>query len=129
MTVISDYLAGKVIDVLRNTSYSGLSNVYLALFNGDPGAAGSGATEVTATIRTAGRLAVTLSAPSTGTTANSAEVDFGKAAGAATVGGWGIFDASSSGNLLLYGGITPSLSVLINQTVKVPAGNISIDLS
>jgi hypothetical protein len=129
MTVISDYLANQVIGVLRNTAFSGISNVYLGLFNGNPGAAGSGATEQTTNIRSGGRLAVTLNAASTGTTGNSAEIDFGVSDSSVTIAGWGIFDAASSGNLLLYGGLTPSISILENQTVKVPAGAISVDLS
>ena len=129
MSLVSDYLAGKVVDVMRNTAFSGISGLHLALFNGDPGPAGASATEITTTIRTAGRVAITLNAASNGVTSNAAEVDFGISQATTTVGGWGIYDASTSGNLLLYGGLTPTIQVLINQTLKIPGGSLSVDLS
>ena len=129
MTLISDYLAGKVVDVMRNTAFSGISTVYFALFDGDPGAAGSGATEITTNIRTAGRVSVSLNAASTGSTSNNGEIDFGISQSTQTIGGWGLYDAASSGNLLLYGALTPTIQVLINQTLKIPGGSLSVDLS
>jgi hypothetical protein len=132
MTVISDYLANQIIGVARNTAFSGISNVYLALFNGDPGSATSlaaGVSEITTTIRSAGRVEITFSAPSTGSTSNTNAVNFGVSEGSTTVKGWGVYDASSGGNLLFYGPLLPNLSVTTNETVKVPAGVFQLDLS
>ena len=74
--------------------------VYVALYNGDPTDAGTGGTEVTTAVHTAGRLAATFGAITGKVTANSAIVNFGNAAGATTLTHFGIFDAASGGNML-----------------------------
>lgn len=83
--------------IYRNTALAAPAVVYASLWNGDPE---SGGTEVTTTIRVAGRVAITFGAPSAGVILNSAIVNFGNAAAGATVTYMGISDASSGGNLL-----------------------------
>lgn len=101
MSDMSAYLGNKVLDwLLGNTFPSAPSDIYLALYDGDPKGAG---TEVTTDIDAGGRLAITLEALSGGTdtsVANSAPVDFGTADSAADLSHVAVFDASSSGNLL-----------------------------
>ncbi len=105
---------------------------YLALYNGDPQAAG---TEVTTTIRTAGRVAFTsaMSVAASGTASNSSIVDFGDAASGSTGTQFdhiAIFDAVSGGNLLasdVLGGGTQIVTE--GNAVSIPASGFSISIS
>ena len=119
---ISGYLGNKILRWLAgNAMPSAPSTVYCGLFSGNPK---TGGTEVTTSIRAAGRVAVSFSSLSSGTGTqidNSADVDFGASDGSATLAYVGFFDASSGGNLLwsraLVGGpyaITASMPVKFN---------------
>lgn len=108
----STFFRQAICNVLRGTALTAVSG-FVALFNGDPSAAG---TEVTTTIRTAGRLGVTFGAPTNGVMSNSAAVNFGNAVGAATVTHVAIYDAASAGNLIGFAALT-------NGTQSVSAGN------
>lgn len=97
----SNYLGNAVLNWVRGTAMpTAPTSVYVALFNGDPTDAGSGGTEVTTTIRTAGRVAATFGAASAKSMANSAIVNFGNAVGGATITHFAVFDAASAGNML-----------------------------
>ena len=128
MSKASDYLETAILNVLRNTTLTGVATCYVGLFDGDPTDDGSGATEVTTTIRVAGRVACTFGAPSGGSMSNSADVDFGTAAGSATVAGFGIYDASSGGNLLVHGTVT-SQAVGSGDTLKFGTGNLVVSVA
>lgn len=101
--------------------------LYVALFNGDPTDAGTGGTEVTTTIRAAGRVAVTFGAISGGgTMASNAAVNFGNAAGSATVTHFAIFDAASAGNLLGSAALTGgSQSITAGTAVSFASGALT----
>lgn len=124
----STYLGNSFLNVIRGTAYTAPSAVYVALFNGDPTDAGTGGSEVTAAIRTAGRVAATFGAPSAKSMSNSAVVSFGNAAAAATVTHYALFDAASGGNMLdsapLTGG---SMSVAANSAVSFAVGALVIN--
>lgn len=128
MSDMTSYMENALINAtLRNTSYTTPTTVYVALWNGDPGEAGSGGTEVTTTIRVAGRVAVTFDVPVDGVTANTALVDFGDAAGAATISHFAIMDAASAGNMLFKTAITGgSQSVSAGNGVSFAAGEIDV---
>jgi hypothetical protein len=97
----SNYLGAAIEGWLKGTAMpTAPAGTYVALFNGDPTDAGTGGTEVTTTIRTAGRVAETFGAVAGKTMANNAIVSFGNAAGAATVTHFAVFDAASAGNML-----------------------------
>lgn len=129
MTGKSDYLENKLL----NWAYKGTTMgtapaaIYVALFNGDPTDAASGGTEVTTTVRVAGRVAGIFSAVSGGQTSNSAEVDFGNAAGPATMTHFATFDAASAGNMLHAGALTGGTQgVLAGTPVKFGVGLLVI---
>lgn len=125
----SDYVEGKVLDhLLRVASFSQPTGLYVALFSAAPSDAGGG-TEVTTTIRVAGRVAATFGAASSGSSANSALVDFGASAGTATITHFAIFDAASAGNMLVWGSVTTSLSITpgINVSFAIGALTVSLD--
>lgn len=130
MSNASDYLEAALLNhVFRNTALTSPAAVYVALFNGDPTDAGSGGTEVTTTIRVAGRVAATFGAPSGGAIANTAAVDYGNAAGAATVSHFGIYDAASAGNLLAHGSITGGAqSISAGNPVSFAIGDLTVTL-
>lgn len=97
----SNYLANAVLAWVKGTAMpTAPTSVYVALFNGDPTDAGTSGTEVTTTIRTAGRVAVTYGTVASKSMSNSAVVNFGNAASGATITHFAIFDAASAGNML-----------------------------
>lgn len=127
MSDLSAYLGNKILDWLKGTTFpSAPADIYVALFDGDPKGAG---TEVTLTIDASGRKVISLEALSGGTdtsVATDADVDFGLADAGADLSHVGIFDASTSGNLLwakaLPGGpyvITTSMPVKFNAAAIV----------
>ena len=103
---------------------------WLALWNGDPGDGGTGGAEVTITVRPAGRLQASFSAPAGGQIANAAPVDFGAAAGAASVSHFALFDAAGGGNMLLSGALAGGpRTIAAGAAVSVPAGALTVQLS
>lgn len=125
MSAKSNYLEGKLIEhVLRNVSYTSPSTVYLSLHTADPTEAGSGA-EVSG--NNYSRQAIAFDAHSNGACANSDIETFTASGGSfGTVTHFGIFDASSSGNLLYYGALTASKVVADGDSLKFAAGSITI---
>lgn len=129
MAGFSDYLEGAVMAWLNGTAMPTVPTTrYVALFNGDPTDTGTGGTEVTTTIRTAGRLAGTFTRV-VGVLTSSADVDFGAAAGAATISYFAIFDASTGGNMLMAGPITGgAVSVGAGTNVKFASGGLVLSV-
>lgn len=123
---LSTYLGNKVLRwLLGNAMPTAPTSLYAALFNGDPKAAGS---EVTTTIRVAGRVTIpmaTLASGTGNTVASNADADFGTAAGGATVTHVAVYDAASAGNLLGSKALASSQSVLTGAPVKILSGDIS----
>ena len=125
MSSLSTYLKGKLSDlVLRNTAYTPPTTVYLALFLSNPTIAGSG-TE--ASYSGYARQAVAFSAISGATTQNSGTVTFPAVAGSSiTVTHFAIYDASSAGNLLLFGALTASKTLDATDVPSFPAGALQL---
>jgi len=129
MSDFSNYLENHIVNWFRGTNMpSAPAAVYVGLFSTLPAEDGTGGTEVTTTIRVAGRVAVTLGAPTDGVSTNSADVDFGNAAGAATVVGFAIYDAASAGNMLARKAIT-SQAIASGNPVKFLAGALSLTVA
>ena len=98
----STYFSQLQLNWLRGTQMpTPPTALYVALYNGDPTDAGTGGTEVTTSVRAAGRVAATYSAPSGKSMTNSAAVSFGNSASAvASVTHFAVFDAATGGNML-----------------------------
>ena len=128
MAEFSNYLENALINaVLRNTSYTSPTTVYVALFTSDPTDAGSG-TEVSG--GSYARTSVTFGSPSNGVTTNSADVTFPTATASwGTVGYIGIYDASTSGNLLFHTPLDVSKTIDSGDIFKIPSGNLSVTLA
>lgn len=125
---LSTYLGNKIVRWLgANAMPSAPAALYLALFNGDPKGAGS---EVTTTIRVAGRITAAFTVPASGATntmSSSADADFGAAAGGATVTHVAVYDASSGGNQLASKSVGTN-TVSAGQDVKFSAGNLTFTI-
>ena len=131
MSAASDYLENKVLDhFLGTASTSAPATVYLALFTTDPTDAGSG-TEVSTSGTAYARQSIAFSSASSGTTSNSADVEFSQATGSGfgTVTHFGIFDASTAGNLLFHGAFTSSKTIDAGDVFKIASGNLSITVA
>ena len=128
MAEFSNYLEDALINAtLRNTTFTAVATPYVALFTSDPTDAGSG-TEVSG--GSYARTAVTMGAPSNGVSTNSADVTFPTATGSwGTVGWIGIYDASTSGNLLYHTALDASKTVGSGDIFKINTGNLSVTLA
>jgi len=124
---ITDYYEGKIIEhMLRNQAFTPPATIYLALYTVAPTDTGGG-TEVSG--GGYARQSFTLTAATAGSTSNSADIVFPTAtADWGTIVAVGIFDAATAGNLLWYGNLSTSKTVLNGDTFKILAGNLSITL-
>lgn len=122
---LTNYLENKLIDhFLGTTSYTMPAAVYVGLFTVTPGEAGGG-TEVTG--GSYARQAATFTAASSGATSNDTNIDFTGMPAATTVA-IGIFDASTSGNMLLYGSLTVNKTTDAGDTLRIATGDLDISI-
>lgn len=123
---LSNYLENKVLDhILGTTSYTMPATPFLALYTVAPTDSTSG-TEVTG--GSYSRKSVSFSAASSGTATNSANVDF-TGMPTATVVAVAVCDASTGGNILVYGSLTSSKTVTSGDTLRIASGDLSISLN
>jgi len=127
MAGTSDYLETKILDhVLRATSYTAPTTVYLALYTSDPGDDNSG-TEVSGTnyARISSAFSVTNNVAT-----NSGALEY-NAAGSnwGTVTHVGVLDASSSGNLLYHSALTTSKAITTGDIFRIPAGSLTVTMT
>jgi hypothetical protein len=128
MAEMANYLEDAIINaVLRNTSYTSPTLVYVALYTSDPTDADTG-TEVSG--GSYARTAVTFGAPSNGVTTNSASVTFPTATASwGTVSYIGLRDASTSGNLLFHTALDEAKTVGTGDIFTISTGNLSVTLA
>ena len=128
MSELSNYLENALVNAtLRATTYTSPATVYVALFTTDPTDANSG-TEVSDGAYA--RTAVTFAAPSNGVTTNSADVTFPTCTLAwGVVSHIGIYDASTSGNLLYHTPLDASKTVDTADIFKISSGSLSVTLA
>lgn len=126
MSAMSDWLENGLVDfILRNQALTLPANLHFALFTAAPSDSGGG-TEVTggsyarvSVARSLANFAGTQSAGSTtastgtgGVTSNNNAITFpAPTANWGVVTHWGVFDASSGGNLVFHGALTTSKTV------------------
>lgn len=144
MSAMSDYLENKLIDhILRDQTWTKPSTIYVALFTAAPNDAGGG-TEVsggsyarvqvgpslTAWEQTQGGTGAASSGTG-GLTQNAAEITFPTpSANWGSITHFGIFDASSGGNLLFHGALTDAKTVNNGDPApKFVAGALDITLA
>lgn len=122
---LTNYLENKLIDhFLGTTSYTMPADVYVALFTVAPSDA-AGGTEVTG--GSYARQIATFTAASSGATSNDSNIDF-TGMPAATTLAIGIFDALTSGNMLLYGTLTTNKTTDAGDTLRIATGDLDISI-
>lgn len=126
MSAFSDYLETEIFDhVFRGAAYVPVATVYLSLHSASPGE--TGGNEIT----TAGyaRQACAFAAASSRATSNSALETFGPyTADPPNVTHWGIYDASTNGNLLAYGALASPSNVTTGDGHVIAIGAIDLAL-
>ena len=122
----SNFLENKVLDhVFGGSAYTAAGTLYLALFTTSPAEDGSG-TEVSGTSYARQTVAFTVT---NNTASNTSAVEFPTAGGSwGTVTHVGVYDASTSGNLLAYAALSASKAIDTADVFRVPAGDLDITL-
>jgi hypothetical protein len=145
MAAMSDYLENKIVDwLLRGQTFTPPATIYVALFTTNDNDANSSAVEVSG--GSYARVAVTsslsnwagtqgsgttvASSGTSGTTSNNNTITFpAPTANWGTITGVGIFDASTSGNLLFYGALSQSKTVNNGDAApNFPAAALSVQV-
>ena len=123
----TNFLETEILDhVFAGAAYTAPSTLYLGLFTGAPGEAGGG-TELSGSAYVRKAIAFTTSGD---TTSNNAAVEFPTATGSwGTVTHVGVFDALTSGNLMVYATLTASKTVASGDVFRVPSGDLDITLN
>lgn len=142
MSAMSDHLENKIIDwLLRGQAFTPPANCHIGLFTAAPTDAGGGtevsgngysrASVASSLANWAGTQSAGSTTASTGTggqTSNNGAINFPTPTGA----GWGlvthfgIFDASTGGNLLFWGALTQSKTINPGDAVSYAAGALTI---
>lgn len=132
MSAFSNYLENLIINnVLGQAAMPAIPNLYFALFTAGPTDSGGG-TEVSGT--NYARVNVTnnttnFPTATTGLKQNATAIVFPTAGGSwGTVTHWGIFDASSSGNLLFHGALDSAKAVGSGDAPSLAISALSIQL-
>ena len=125
MSAMSDYLENEILDhILGTGAYTMPTTVYVGLSTGSFGDDNSG-TELTGNGYS--RQSISFGAASSGTASNDAAVEFSAATGSwGTVSHFGLFDAASSGNLLIHGALTASKVIATGDILKIAIGDMDI---
>ena len=128
MSAASDYTENLALEYLLTTeTVTRPTAWYIGLHTADVTDAGTG-TEVSGNgyARKAATFTVT-----TDTASNSATITFDAASGGnwGTITHIGVWDASSSGNLLFHGAVTTSKTIEDGDTFQISSGNLDITLA
>jgi len=130
MAALSDHAEKLLLDWMMTSGTATRPTAwFVALYTAAPSDAGGG-TEVSGAGYVRQAVAFNAAATPGGTTSNTADVSFTAAGGDyGTVTHLGIFDASSSGNLLWHGILTASKAVEDGDTITFSAGNIDLTMA
>tara|TARA_R100000951_G_C2570732_1_gene158661 strand:- start:261 stop:647 length:387 start_codon:yes stop_codon:yes gene_type:complete len=125
MSAMSDYLENEILDhILATGAYTMPTTVYVGLSTGSFNDDNSG-TELSGS--NYARESISFGAASSGTASNDAAVEFNAATGSwGTVSHFGIFDALTSGNLLIHGALTAGKLIETGDILKIAIGDMDI---
>jgi len=126
MSAMSNYLENEILDhILGTGSYTSPSNVYIGLANASFGDTGTDTTEISGSGYA--RVAVTFNAAASGTADNNAVVEFSAATGDwGTISHFGLYDASTAGNLLIHGAFTTGKHIQNGDILRIAAGDLDV---
>lgn len=127
MSAFSDYSEANILNYITGrAAMPARTDAFLALFSTIP--TDTGGTELTGGAYA--RVNVTAafgSAPVGDTISNSATISFPTASSAwATIKGYGLYDASTGGNLLWRGATSTDITVNSGQTYQIGAGSLQL---
>jgi len=144
MSAMSDYLENKLVDHLfRAQTLAAPATLHIGLLTAAPSDSGGG-TEVSgsnyARVAVTSSLAnwagtqaaasTTASSGTAGQTSNNAAITFPTPSGNwGTVSHFGIYDASTGGNLLFWGALTIAKTINQSDTLSFPASSLTITFS
>jgi phage gp29-like protein len=122
-TGLSTYLCNSFLDALGNNTSYAVTQVYIKLHVGDPGAAGTSnaATETT-------RKIVSFGAASAGAITSDADISWTNIAGSQDATHFTAWDNISAGNFLFSGTITGN-AYTAGDTYTISSGNLSASLT
>jgi len=122
----SNFLETEILDhVFGAAAYTAPTTLYLALYTATPGETGGG-TEVSGNGYVRKAVAFTTSG---NTTSNTSAVEYPTATGSfGTVTSVGVFDASTSGNLMAFAALSSSKTIETGDVFRVPAADLDITL-
>ena len=122
----TNHLETEILDhVFGGNAYTAPSTLYLGLYTATPSDTGGG-TELSGSGYARQAMAMSVSG---NTASNSAAEEFATATGSwGTVTHVGVFDASTSGNLLAYGALSTSKTIATGDVFRIPAGDLDITL-
>lgn len=144
MSKASDYLENKIIDhIFRGRSFTAPAALYVSLHTADPTDAAGGA-EVSGNnysraqlnpsdtnwAATQGGTPAAASSGTGGQTSNKGVITFATPSGSwGTVTHFGIWDAATTGNLLVHGALTVSKVINTNDAVTFPVDSLTVTLA
>jgi len=124
----TNFLETEILDhVFAGAAYSAPGTHYLALFTAVADGETGSVTELSGSAYARQSVAFTTSG---NTTSNNAAVEFPTATGSwGTVTHVGVYDASSSGNLMAYATLSSSKTIDTGDVFRVPSGDLDITLN
>lgn len=130
MGALSNYLEERIVEhFLRNSAVASPVTVYLALFQTDPGEAGTG-TE-TAYTGYARQASAWTALDASGQTKNSATITFpanGNASASVGITHAALFDAAVGGNMLLHGPLAAPKTLEVGDVLSFAANALTLTL-
>ena len=123
----TNFLETEILDhVFAGAAYTAPTTKYLALFTAIADGETGSVTELSGSAYARQTVAFTTSG---NTTSNNAAIEFPTATGSwGTVTHVGVFDASSSGNLMAYATLSASKAIATGDVFRVPSGDLDITL-
>jgi len=127
---MSNYLENAMLNAtLNNTAFTTVATPYISLHTADPTDDGSGA-EVSGGSYARTSASFATASGTSGSIATDADVTFPTATASwGTVTHIGIWDASSSGNLLYHTALDSSKTIDSGDIFKITSGNLTVTLA
>ena len=124
MTAMSDFLENEILDHVLGTGSYTMPTIHIGLSTGSFADDNSG-TELSGSAYT--RKTIAFAAASSASAATNATVTFPTATGSwGAVSHWGIYDASTSGNLLIHGAFAASKTIGNGDVLRINSGDLTV---
>jgi len=130
MAEMSNYLENAMLNAtLNNTAFTTVATPYISLHTADPTDDGSGA-EVSGGSYARASASFATASGTSGSIATDADITFPTATAVwGTVTHIGIWDASTSGNLLYHTALDSSKTIDSGDIFKITSGNLTVTLA